>query len=235
MLPAESDLSAAPFPPANPDAWEAAYLRFETPEQEIAKFQRRLRKLGAAQWPRDAAVVELFCGRGNGLHALSRLGFTHLEGVDLAPALVAQYQGEARCYIWDCRRLQFPDHSKDVLIVQGGLHHLPKLPEDLEQTVLEMKRVLKPDGRVVIVEPWLTPFLSCVHALCRNRLARGLSSKVDALATMIQYERSTYEQWLGQPDRILRLGAEHFQPVRRVIGWGKWNFVGTPIHARRDP
>ena len=49
--------------------WEAAYLRFETPEEERRKFLRRLRILGAPHWPRDAEVVELFCGRGNGLRA----------------------------------------------------------------------------------------------------------------------------------------------------------------------
>src|SRR5438132_7278717 len=52
-----------------PDPWEAAYLRFETPEQEIQKFIARLNRLGAPQWPRDSEIVELFCGRGNGLIA----------------------------------------------------------------------------------------------------------------------------------------------------------------------
>jgi len=47
--------------------WEAAYLRFESPEEEIRKFVRRLTRLGAPQWPRDAEIVELFCGRGNGV------------------------------------------------------------------------------------------------------------------------------------------------------------------------
>ena len=65
-----------------PDAWEAAYLRFETSEQASHRALRRLQKLGVAQLPRDARVVELFCGRGNGLHALASLGFTKLEGVD---------------------------------------------------------------------------------------------------------------------------------------------------------
>src|SRR5438477_12963424 len=82
-----------------PDPWEAAYLRFETPEQEIQKFLRRLQKLGASQWPRDAQIVELFCGRGNGLQALHRLGFNHLEGVDLSPRLLAQYEGSASCTV----------------------------------------------------------------------------------------------------------------------------------------
>jgi len=212
----------------NPDPWEAAYLRFETPEQEIAKFQSRLKKLGAAEWPTDAEIVELFCGRGNGLHALTRLGFTRVEGVDLSPALIAQYQGSSPCHVSDCRRLLFADCSKDILIVQGGLHHLLNLPADLEQTVLEMKRVLRKDGRLVIVEPWKTPFLSFVHMVCQNPIARRLSNKLDALATMIQYERTTYEQWLSQPEPILALFGQHFQTVSHDIGWGKWSFVGTP-------
>jgi ubiquinone/menaquinone biosynthesis C-methylase UbiE len=128
----------------------------------------------------------------------------------------------------DCRRLLFADGSKDILIVQGGLHHLLNLPADLEQTILEMKRVLKKDGRLVIVEPWKTPFLSFVHMVCGNPVARRLSNKLDALATMIQYERTTYEQWLSQPEPILTLFRQHFRTVRQQIGWGKLSFVGTP-------
>ena len=136
----------------SPDPWEAAYLRFETPEQEIRKFVSRLGKLGAAQWSRDTEIVELFCGRGNGLAALERLGFTHIEGVDLSPRLIAQYRGPAKCFVGDCRQLLFADRSKDVLIVQGGLHHLPVLPDDLEETFSEMQRVLRKDG--VYVRSW---------------------------------------------------------------------------------
>ena len=212
----------------SPDPWEAAYLRFETPEQEIEKFVSRLRKLGAAQWPRDAKIVELFCGRGNGLKALERLGFTHLEGVDLSPRLIAQYRGPAKCFVGDCRQLLFADRSKDVLIVQGGLHHLPTLPDDLERTFSEIQRVLRKDGRVLFVEPWLTPFLRFVHAVSENPHARRLSNKMDALATMIQFERPTYEQWLTQPDLIRNLAQAHFTRVHESFAWGKWNFVGKP-------
>src|ERR1700675_2296433 len=81
------------------DAWEAAYLRFETPRQEIEKFMALLQKLGASAWPRDAEIVELFCGRGKGLSALQQLGFTRVEGVDLSPRLVAQYKGSAKCTV----------------------------------------------------------------------------------------------------------------------------------------
>src|SRR5713226_7624644 len=203
------------------DPWEAAYLRFETPEQEIQKFIGRLTRLGAPQWPRDAEIVELFCGRGNGLIALQRLGFTRLEGVDVSPRLLAQFKGSAKCTVADCRKLPFADRSKDVLIVQGGLHHLPTLPDDLDQTFSEMQRVLRKDGRVVLVEPWLTLFLRFVHAVSENPLARRLSNKMDALATMIQFERRTYDQWLAQPRLIQKIACTHFVPVRDYFSWGK--------------
>lgn len=215
--------------PAIDDPWEAAYLRFETPEQEIRKFQRRLLKLGAGQWSRDARIVELFCGRGNGLYALERLGFTRLEGADLSGRLVAEYRGTAQCCVCDCRNLPFADRSKDVLIVQGGLHHLPTLPESLDQTLSEMQRVLDREGRVVIVEPWSTAFLKFTHFVCNVRLARRVSAKVDALATMIHYEQQTYEQWLSHPDLILKLAHAHFSPVQQTFAWGKWNFAGVPL------
>ena len=208
------------------DPWEAAYLRFETPEEEIRKFMERLRRLGVNQWPRETNVVELFCGRGNGLHALARLGFRNIEGVDLSPRLLAEYRGEARCYAGDCRELLFAEQSKDAAIVQGGLHHLPVLPDDLERVFAELKRVLRPSGRVVFVEPWLTPFLRFVHGVSENLLVRRLSVKLDALATMIDYERQTYENWLGRPQEISQLARRYFEPELETFAWGKWDFVG---------
>ena len=226
--PIESKMNphAQSAPPYNP--WEAAYLRFETPEQETQKFIGRLKELGACEWPRNAELVELFCGRGNGLTAIERLGFTHIEGVDLSPSLVGLYRGPAKCIVADCRKLPFPDHSKDVLIAQGGLHHLPALPTDLEQAFGEMQRILRSGGRVVFVEPWLTPFLRFVHWTSENPVARRLSNKLDALAIMIEQERPTYEQWLSQPEMIRKMARAHFIPLHESFAWGKWRFVGGP-------
>lgn len=212
--------------------WEAAYSRFETPAEEVNKFVRRLRRLGVADLPRDVRIVELFCGRGNGLEALARLGFRNLEGVDLSPRLIAQYKGSARCYVADSRYLPFADGSRDVVIVQGGLHHLMSLPDDLAQVLAEVRRVLRDEGRLVVVEPWLTPFLRLVHLLCGFGIVRKFSGKLDALATMIQYERETYEQWLGQPGLVRSTFQQYFEPTYLSTRWGKCSFVGAP---RRQP
>ena len=208
------------------DPWEAAYLRFETPDEEIQKFIKRLLRLGASSWPKDTRVVELFCGRGNGLHALEKLGFHNIEGVDVSARLVDQYQGTAKCHVADCRRLPFADGSRDAAIVQGGLHHLLQLPEDLDQVFREIRRVLTSDGKVLFVEPWQTVFLRFVHLLTENQVLCGLSRKLDALSVMIEHEHASYVQWLERPDQISALARKHFVPVNESIGWGKWNFVG---------
>ena len=225
-----SSNSTARFPDDHEvtDSWEAAYLRFETPAQEIQKFKRRLKRLGAQKWPRDSQIVELFCGRGNGLNALQQFGFTNLTGVDLSSRLVAEYHGPAKCIVADCRLLPFGEKSKDVLIVQGGLHHLPTLPDDLDATFAEMRRVLRSTGMVLFIEPWLTPFLRLVHTVSANSVARRVSAKLDALATMIEYERRTYDQWLTQPNVIQRLAHQYFSPIHESVSWGKWRFLASP-------
>ena len=212
--------------PLAPNPWESAYLRFETPEEERRKFLRRLRKLGSSAWPRDAQIVELFCGRGNGLHALEQLGFSRLEGADLSAALLANYAGSAKCIVADCRQLPYPDESRDIAIVQGGLHHLPELPADLVRVVEEVRRVLRPGGRLVVVEPWRTPFLRLVHWVGSFRIARRLWPKLDALETMTEWESETYEQWLAQPELVLETLERGFVVERKLIRWGKLMWVG---------
>jgi SAM-dependent methyltransferase len=210
------------------EAWESAYRRFESAEQEIKKFRRRLLVAGAAKWPKDSRVLDLFCGAGNGLKALEQLGFTRLTGVDLSPRLVAQYRGPAQLYVGDCRDLKLPDASCDVVIVQGGLHHLPSLPGDLERVMAEARRVLVPSGRIVLVEPWDTPFLRVVHAACESRALCALWSKLDALATMIEHERTTYMSWLAAGESNLQVIRAHFEPTRCSEAFGKLLFVGRP-------
>jgi SAM-dependent methyltransferase len=206
-------------------AWEDAYLRFETPDQEVRKFTSRLHALGADRWNKQARILDLFCGRGNGLVALERFGFTHLSGVDLSPRLVRFYTGPARAIAADCRALPIRAASQDVAIVQGGLHHLPEVRIDLPRVIAEVQRVLKPGGRFVVVEPWLTPFLRAAHTISAGP-ARKMWGRLDALATMIEHEGDVYRRWLASPDFVLTALTRAFTPERIHRRWGKLQFVG---------
>jgi ubiquinone/menaquinone biosynthesis C-methylase UbiE len=210
------------------EIWEQAYRRFETPDQEIAKFTARLRRLGAEDLNQDSRILELFCGRGGGLHAWKRLGFSNVEGLDLSESLLNQYDGNEPLHLADCRDLPFDDHSFDLAVVQGGLHHLPDLNADLEACLSETRRVLRPDGEFWIVEPWMTPFLKWAHRITNLQLVRTLYAKGDALATMTEQEAITYFAWLNQPDAILQKLHQQFRPRRERVAWGKLEFAGTP-------
>lgn len=207
--------------------WEEAYARFETEAAERAKFRRRLMHLGAASWPKSARVVELFCGRGNGLEALKELGFHNTIGVDLSKRLLMQYEGESPLYVADCRSLPFDNAYFDIVIVQGGLHHLPTLPDDLIAVLRESQRVLVDGGRMIIVEPWMTLFLRFVHLVSFNRIMRRLSGRLDAFATMVEREQTTYFQWLNTPASILSSLNDVFATEQQVVGWGKLMYVGV--------
>lgn len=208
------------------EAWEAAYSRFETRAEETQKFERRLQGFGVEAWPRSLEVVEIFCGRGSGIEAWQRLGFAQVEGVDISENLLLQYEGAARLYVGDCRNLGLADASRDVICVQGGLHHLPVLPDDLEATVAEVWRVLRPGGRFLVVEPWVTPFLTAVHAACRSCALRRVSVRLDALAGMIEREREEYFNWLARPEEILARLTGRFETEHRRIALGKFSWIG---------
>jgi ubiquinone/menaquinone biosynthesis C-methylase UbiE len=210
--------------------WERAYQAFETPEEELHKFTDRLRKIGVDRWDRRLRILEVCSGRGAGLRAWDALGFTDVLGVDLSFALVSAHRGPGRCVLGDVRSLPLASASRDIVVVQGGLHHL-FTQRDVEYALREMRRVATETGHIVIIEPWMTPFLRLVHILCRQSALRRLSPRIDALATMIEEERDTYERWLNAPEACLTLIRRHVVPHTERRRWGKLTVVGSPRRA----
>ena len=120
---------------------------------------------------------------------------------------------------------QLPVRSAAVQAVVGldVLHHLP----DPGAFFAEAARVLRPGGRFVVVEPWMTPYLRAVHALASWKLLQRCWPKIEAFQTMTIRESITYFAWLGMPATILNVLESGFRPERRRMAWGKLEYVGV--------
>ncbi len=213
--------------------WENAYQGFEQPVEEKRKFRERFFRMGFDSLERSLNIVDLFCGRGNGLAVLQEMGFQNLSGVDLSPALLAKAPDRARRIVADCRDLRFEPQSVDVFVVQGGLHHLPELPTNLSLVLDQVAQSLVPGGLFCAVEPWDTPFLRAVHAVSFWKPARRLLPKFDAFATMVEEERDTYYSWLSSGSLIRAEVAKRFDVTLEQVAWGKWMFVGSKSIPRQ--
>ncbi len=119
----------------------------------------RLRTADLAQLQPGEAVLDVGCGTGAlALEAYKRVGATgRVCGIDPGPQQVARARSKAEraslpidFQIGVIEQLAFPDQSFDVVLSTLMMHHLP---DDLKRLGLaEMARVLKPGGRLVIVD-----------------------------------------------------------------------------------
>ncbi len=115
--------------------------------------------LQAAEIFRGADVLDFGCATGWLTLALSDLG-CNAVGVDIAPSAVALAEamkerhsaregGSARFLAYDGQRLPLDDESVDRVVCFDAFHHV----KDQAHVLREFARVLRPGGRVAMVEP----------------------------------------------------------------------------------
>lgn len=105
------------------------------------------------------SVLDVGCGTGTlTIAAKQRVGPTGtVYGIDASPEMIARASKKARKAGVEVvfkngvvEALPFPDASFDAVLSTLMLHHLP--PEARQQCAHEMRRVLKPGGRVLAVD-----------------------------------------------------------------------------------
>ncbi|MEO1552347.1 MAG: class I SAM-dependent methyltransferase [Pseudomonadota bacterium] len=128
----------------------------------------RLKHLGLSAGDR---VLDLGCGEGRHVHGLYMLGHLDIVGIDLDPdslkkaedglATLPKPAGDEIAKVvfetGDATALRFEDDSFDAIICSEVLEHLP----DYDAALTEMRRVLKPDGKLCISVPHAWPERIC--------------------------------------------------------------------------
>ncbi len=119
----------------------------------------RLRTADLAQLQPGEVVLDVGCGTGAlAMEAYKRVGTTgRVCGIDPGSEQIARARSKAEraslpidFQIGVIEQLAFPDQSFDAVLSTLMMHHLP---DDLKRLGLaEMARVLKPGGRLVIVD-----------------------------------------------------------------------------------
>ena len=99
------------------------------------------------------AILDLCCGTGNQMKLLARNGFTNLHCLDLSPAMLKIAQkGEHSINIYerDATVTGFDNGRFDAAIISFALHE--KERSIRERLLTEAHRILKPAGRLLIVD-----------------------------------------------------------------------------------
>ena len=122
--------------------------------QKVMKSTIKLAKIQSGE-----KVLDVGCGTGTlAILAKRSVQDAKISGIDASPEMIAHAQQKAKKNQQDINfqiglveDLQFPDESMDVVMNSLMFHHLPSV--DLKKKALqEMLRILKPGGRVLIVD-----------------------------------------------------------------------------------
>jgi ubiquinone/menaquinone biosynthesis C-methylase UbiE len=145
----EPEITAAPIQETR--AWHEAYDSREQMERRRAAIPGKLRKLGVDSADRNARILDLCCGNGETLDALHAKGFHDLHGVDISISGSLAADKRFRVRQGSAAKLEFEDRSLDWILIVHSLHHLGPA-ENVAKVLSECHRVLKPGGRLGIVD-----------------------------------------------------------------------------------
>jgi demethylmenaquinone methyltransferase/2-methoxy-6-polyprenyl-1,4-benzoquinol methylase len=112
----------------------------------------RWRRLAAAAVVRPGdRVLDAACGTGDLALADAEAGAREVVGVDFSPRMLERARRKSPAIEWvqgDLLDLPFPDSSFDAATVGFGVRNVA----DLERSLCELRRVLRPGGRLAVLE-----------------------------------------------------------------------------------
>ena len=156
----------------------------------------------------DDRVLDVGCGTGFATAALARES-TDVHAIDQSAHQLARAfekfgrRGPVRFYRGDAERLPFPDDSFDVVWSSGSIEYWPRPVA----TLRELRRVVRPDGQVLVVGPdapegLLTRRLADAIMLCYDE---NEADRMFEAAGYARYEHYREQAHPGSPRAIVTI------------------------------
>jgi len=156
-------------------------------------------------------VLDVATGNGNFIKFLLDhiKDFDTIIGIDTSEKAAATFvetfkdKPNIRFIKMDAGQMDFPDSSFDTVCISNSLHHLP----DLKPVLAEMKRVVRPGGKLIIAEMYSDnqTEMQMTHVLLHHWWAA-----VDTAAGITHNETYTRQQIL---EIVARLGLQNMVVV----------------------
>jgi ubiquinone/menaquinone biosynthesis C-methylase UbiE len=99
------------------------------------------------------SILDVGCGTGSHLELYQRYDCS-LYGIDLSPSMLEiahnRLRESARLDLGDATNMPYEDHTFDLIISMLSLHEM--MPSTRSGVIGEMKRTLKEDGRILLID-----------------------------------------------------------------------------------
>ncbi len=161
---------------------------------------------------KDKVFLDYACGNGKHNVLVAKNGAKYSIGIDISPVSVENARKLAaknnvvdntRFFVGDCENTGMPDNCIDVVLCAGVLHHM-----DLNNVYPELKRIMKPGGKLLAVE-----------ALNYNPIIRMYRMRTPEMRT--EWEK---HHILDLED--VRLGQKYFE-LTSIKFWHMFSFLSA--------
>ena len=161
------------------------------------------------------AVLDVGCGTGLHLELYSRFG-CEVFGIDLSPSMLelarTRLGDKAELHLGDASRMPYDEKTFDLIIAMLVVHEMN--PATRASAIGEMKRVLKDDGRLLLIDHHPGPI----------RSYKGLRSRLVVFASELAAGREHYRNYRNfmRIEGLPTIALEHglVAEKQRVVGEG---------------
>jgi ubiquinone/menaquinone biosynthesis C-methylase UbiE len=123
-------------------------------------------------------ILDVGCSTGASAASVVDMERQDYTGIEIVPeyaVLAAKRNPKSRVLVMDARKMEFLDNSFDVVYFLGVWHHMDD--GTVRDSLAEVRRVLKPNGLLLVAEPLFTPGRWYSNVLLRGDRGKYIRSE----------------------------------------------------------